>query len=84
MGDTPKHGAYHRTGVPGGPDCSLGSLEISLKQSDGSLKKAYLLNTDPAASEVEMLRTIAHALGVQWGHDDLGWWATIPREGEPQ
>lgn len=25
-----------------------------------------------------MLRTVASALGVTWGQDEMGWWAAVP------
>ena len=24
------------------------------------------------------MRTVTAGLGVQWGHDDFGWWAAVP------
>jgi len=41
---------------------------------------AHLLDAGTAASEIELLRTVAAGLGVHWGKDDLGWWAIVPRE----
>ena len=38
---------------------------------------AQLLDAGPEPSEVELLRTVASRLGVQWGHDDFGWWAVV-------
>lgn len=73
-----EYGPYHRTGEPGGPGCPLSSIPISMTASDGSLTAAYLLDAGQG-SELEMLRSIAQGLGVRWGHDDFGWWATVPR-----
>lgn len=72
-----EYGPYHRTGEPGGPGCAVSSIPISVVASDGSHASAYLLDAG-RGSELEMLRTIAQGFGVRWGHDELGWWATIP------
>jgi len=37
-----------------------------------------LLDAGPDSSELELLRTVAAGLGVQWGRDDFGWWAAVP------
>ena len=76
--EQPPHGPYHRTGEPGGPGCAVGSLPIAMKAPDGTLVHAVLLDAGKG-SELELLRTIAHGLGVRWGHDDMGWWATVPQ-----
>jgi hypothetical protein len=52
-------------------------LEISAKMPDGEYRNGHLLDAGKEASEVELLRTIAKQLGVNWGHDDLGWWAVV-------
>jgi hypothetical protein len=70
---------YHCLGEPGGSGCPLSSMEITYKKSDGETAIADLLNAEKGATEIEMLRTIASELGVQWGHDDLGWWAVVKR-----
>jgi hypothetical protein len=41
---------------------------------------AWLLDAGTEASELELLRTVALGLGVRWGRDDLGWWATVTRQ----
>ena len=74
------HGPYHRTGEPGGPGCAVRELSITLKAQDGSAIPAYLLDAGAAATEVELLRTVASGMGIRWGHDDLGWWAVVPRQ----
>jgi len=63
---------YHRRGEPGGPCCPLGILPVTV--SDVA---AELLDAGPEATETELLRTVASRLGVQWGHDDFGWWAVV-------
>jgi hypothetical protein len=77
---TEQHGPYHRTGEPGGPGCAVASLPVDLQADDGSLIPCYLLDAGKDASELEILRTVAAGLGVRWGHDDLGWWATVRRQ----
>jgi hypothetical protein len=74
-----KHGPCHRRGEPGGPGCPVGVLPIALKGPDGSLVEAALLDAGNTATELELLRTVAAQLGVRWGHDDLGWWAAMPK-----
>jgi len=74
------HGPYHRTGEPGGPGCPLSALEISIIDESGKQIPAHLLDAGTEASELEMLRSVAAGLGVQWGHDELGWWAVVPSE----
>jgi hypothetical protein len=39
-----KHGPYHRLGGPGGPDCAVAVLPVSLKGTDGSPVAAALLD----------------------------------------
>lgn len=78
-GEPPPHGPYHRTGEPAGPGCRVAELSISIKSADGSLLPAVLLDAGPEASELELLRTIAHGMGIRWGRDGLGWWATVPK-----
>ena len=70
---------YHRTGEPGGPGCPLSALEISYKSSSGETVEAHLLDAGKESTELEMLRSIAQGLGVQWGQDDLGWWAVVDK-----
>src|SRR5262249_34294961 len=72
------HGPYHRKGSPGGPGCRVTSLPVKLKQSDGQPISATFLDADSSASELELLRTVASGLGIQWGQDEFGWWAVIP------
>ena len=68
---------YHRLGEPGGPGCQVVALSVTIRSSDGTKIPARLLDGGPQASELELLRTVAHGLGVNWGHDDLGWWAVV-------
>jgi hypothetical protein len=63
---------YHRRGEPGGRCCPVGVLPITVGGTT-----AELLDAGPAATETELLRTVASRLGVQWGHDDFGWWAVV-------
>lgn len=71
---------FHRTGKPGGPACPVKSIEITVKAQDGSALPAYLLDGGAAATELELLRTVASGMGIRWGHHDLGWWAAVPRQ----
>ncbi len=71
------HGPYHRTGEPGGPGAPVGVLPIQGRLPDGSVIDAQLLDAKDT-SEVELLRTVCAGLGIQWGHDDIGWWAVVP------
>jgi hypothetical protein len=57
-------------------------LDIALKGVDGTPVPAVLLDAGEHAPEVELLRTVAHLLGVRWGHDEFGWWAAVPRSAE--
>ena len=72
------HGPYHRLGTPGGPGCKVSPLPVATRLPTGETADATLLSADSSATELELLRTIAQSFGVQWGHDDLGWWAVIP------
>src|SRR5687768_2838515 len=72
---------YHRRGEPGGPGCTVGVLPISLKSEHGEPVAAELLDAGSATSEVELLRTVVSRFGVQWGHDEFGWWAVVPGHG---
>jgi hypothetical protein len=69
---------YHRIGEPGGPGAEVIAARIAIRAEDGSLHAAHLLDAQADATEVQLLRTICSTLGVNWGHDDLGWWATVP------
>lgn len=53
-------------------------IPVQLKKSDGTMTDASLLDAGPEAPEIELLRTVAHGLGVVWGHDEFGWWAAVP------
>jgi hypothetical protein len=78
-----RYGPFHRLGEPGGSGCAVTVLDIAIKRPDGLMAAADLLDAGTAATEVELLRTIAHSFGVRWGHDDLGWWAVVPRDPSP-
>jgi|GEM_PF-1474038 len=69
------HGPFHRRG---GPDCGVTVLAVKRKAADGAAADASLLDADPESNEVELLRTVARGLGVMWGQDERGWWATVP------
>ncbi len=75
---TPPSPRYHRLGAPGGPACRVVTLPVQGRGSDGTFMDAALLDAGTEASEVELLRAVAHGLGVQWGHDEFGWWAAVP------
>lgn len=73
--NTPK--TYHRRGEPGGPGCPVGVLAVNVQNQNGEPTAAELLDAGPDATEMELLRTVASRLGVQWGHDEFGWWAAL-------
>jgi len=76
-----EYGPYHRKGAPGGPGCRVAAIPFRGKASGtDQIIEGSLVDGGPEASEVEMLRTVAHCLGVVWGQDDLGWWAMVPNE----
>lgn len=70
---------YHRLGEPGGAGCPLSTLDVTYNNVDGKNVSADLCSAGKNASELEMLRTVAHKLGVKWGEDDLGWWAVVSK-----
>lgn len=72
-----EYGPYQRKGNPGGPACPVAILPISAKDAQGAVFEAELLDAGKEATEVEMLRTVASRLGVQWGNDEFGWWAVV-------
>ena len=72
------HGPYHRLGQPGGPGAAVTALQIEGKAPDGTMISASLLDAGKESTEVELLRTVCDGLGVQWGHDEFGWWAVVP------
>jgi hypothetical protein len=75
---TARHGPYHRTGAPGGPGCRVAALPVFNVAPDGTEIHRMLLDAGEQATELELLRTVASGMGVQWGKDDLGWWAAVP------
>lgn len=76
-----KYGPYCRIGVPGGPGCRVAAIPMSGRASGSDqVIEGSLLDGGPEASEVELLRTVAHCLGIVWGHDEMGWWAMVPNE----
>ena len=72
------HGPYHRRGQPGGPGCAVTELPVSTKLPSGEIISMALLSAAGNATEIELLRTIAHSLRIQWGQDEFGWWAAVP------
>ena len=72
------HGPYHRRGEPGGPGCSVTELPVSARLPNGQVVAISLLSAGENATEVELLRTIVHSIGIQWGQDEFGWWAAVP------
>jgi hypothetical protein len=72
-----EHGPFYRRGEPGGPGCPISVLPIQIGGSKGESIKAELLDAGEHSTEIGLLRTIASRLGVQWGHDDFGWWAVV-------
>lgn len=75
---------YYRRGEPGGPSCPVGVLQVTLRGKQGDPEAAELLDAGPKGSEVELLRTVASRLGIQWGHDEFGWWAVVPGQSFPK
>jgi hypothetical protein len=71
------HGPYHRLGEPGGPAARVAVLAIQGHRPDGAVVDAELVAAEVEATEVELLRAVCERVGVQWGHDDLGWWAVV-------
>ena len=71
------HGPYHRLGAPGGPGCTLTAIPISFTDASGAIASGQLVSAPIDGTEVEILRSIAHKLGIQWGHDEFGWWAVV-------
>lgn len=69
---------FRRSGQPGGPGCSVTAMPVKGKDAEGNLYAAELWDAGKEATELELLRTVIHHLGVRWGHDDLGWWAAVP------
>lgn len=74
---TAHYGPYHRLGEPGGQGCPVAVLPVFTKGPGGTSAPADLLDGGKDATEVQVLRTVAQALGVRWGSDDLGWWAVV-------
>lgn len=72
------HGPYHRRGEPGGLGCPVTELPVSTMLPSGEIVSMALFSAAENATELELLRTIAHSLRVQWGRDELGWWAAVP------
>lgn len=68
----------HRKGTPGGPGCRVNILPVQGQPAQGNPVAYALLDAGHAASEIELLRTIAKGLGVRWGYDEAGWWAAVP------
>ena len=73
-----RQGPYHRRGEPGGPGAEVVALSVEAPGPGGTPVPADLLDAQGEATEVELLRTICHTLGVRWGHDEFGWWAAVP------
>jgi len=42
-----------------------------------------ILDGGESSTEVELLRTIVSRMGIQWGHDEFGWWAAAPGDSFP-
>ena len=72
-----QQGPFHRKGEPGGPGFPVGVLPITGTDQSGATVAGNLLDAGPESSEVELLRTVMSRLGIQWGHDDFGWWAVV-------
>lgn len=84
-----QHGPFHRSGQPGGAGCQVTAIPINGRSSEGSEINGSLFDAGPEATELELLRTVAHTLKVAWGHDEFGWWAAVPvklpdQESEPK
>lgn len=72
------HGPFHRLGSPGGAGCPVTTLPVEARDINGTPIRTALQAAESEASELELLRTVAWGLGVQWGHDPFGWWAAVP------
>ena len=81
MPDEPK--TYHRTGEPGGSGCTLGVLQATANSPSGADIQVQILDGGESSTEVEVLRTVASRMGIQWGHDEFGWWAAYPGDSFP-
>ena len=71
-------GPFHRLGQPGGPGCKVVTAELKLVRADRQSSDGYLFDAGVGPTEIELLRTVAHATGIRWGKDDFGWWAAVP------
>lgn len=78
-----EHGPFYRRGEPAGPGCPVSILPISVQGDQGESIAAQLLDAGKESTELELLRTIASRLGVQWGRDDFGWWAVVRKADFP-
>jgi hypothetical protein len=58
----------------------VAAIPIEGRQPDGTIISASLLDAGKDSTEVELLRTVCHGLGVRWGHDEFGWWAVVPSQ----
>jgi hypothetical protein len=70
--------SYHRLGSPGGPPVPVAALEVMGRGPDGEPSPAHLLDAGTDVSELELLRTVCHGLGINWGRDEFGHWAVVP------
>lgn len=73
-----QHGPFHRHGRPGGPGCRVLTIPIKGVSPEGVEMDGSLFDAGTDATEIELLRTVAGTLGVNWGHDEFGWWAAVP------
>jgi len=74
---------YGGENQPGGPAATVKVTAATIELADGSQVPGTLLTTESEATEVELLRAVAARLGVRWGRDASGWWATIEKEELP-
>lgn len=76
MADEPH---FHRLGESSAPGCRVVSVEISYRDANGEYVDGEFMDPETEATELELLRAVAHRLGAKWGCDEFGWWAVVPK-----
>ena len=54
-------------------------MDVTFKDSQGNEIACELWDAGKQSSEIELLRTVASYLGVKWGKDEFGWWASVEK-----
>ncbi|MAS94409.1 MAG: hypothetical protein CMO55_14515 [Verrucomicrobiales bacterium] len=70
---------FHRLGGPGMPSCRVVAVDIEYRDANGVLHDGELIDPETEATELDLLRSVAHRLGVHWGEDEFGWWSVLPK-----